>query len=669
MAEKKKATEKQDTEHEETEYLSEEKKQEFLSFLDEQVKNHPVVKEYHGKWKELIEWCDYGNQYCEYDQGKMVDIRPLLRKRKRTIVVNLMKPLSEAIDSKLNTTYSLVGTPNSSEMEDVEASKVATKISSHLDYVSDIDTLFEDFKYDLVRTGNAWIKWVWDTAGQGFIKKENGDGTESVKEDGEIMGYVPSVFNVRQDPTATRREDMRWLIELAEVNEDEILENFPKVTKEELRAEATSSTSANKYEGMNEKLEDKAEDEKTYIVKYYWEKKNKKFPKGRLIIATNNVVLYKGPNPALGEIPYFHCFFKRYANSFYGTGLLHHVQDLQRAYNRMASLRMEHIEGWRAKMIVPSGSILKEGSFTTDSFELLEVDTTKGEPHPASMPELSPQVSAYQDFLAGAFNTVSNVHEVSYSQLPQYSSRAPASLYSMMLEQENLKIDPLIKRLNKMILDMGKYRLRLADRYYTQPRLVKVVGKGKESSIEYFKGADLKGNFDVKLEIGVSLQQSSIIQQRLLLELKQNGIITDNDKILKLLNLGQIEEELRGDIADETRAIRENQAFINDSYKKPIDKGGVYVYKHDNHMIHMDYHTNLAKNEETQRWAMEKRAAFEAHIEEHFAYVQMLQAQTAIAGQAGGMGQTQPTLPGAETMAEGANVEPAVAEEREAITQ
>jgi hypothetical protein len=198
----------------------------------------------------------------------------------------------------------------------------------------------------------------------------------------------------------------------------------------------------------------------------------------------------------------------------------------------------------------------------------------------------------------------------------------------MMLEQENLKIDPMIKRINKSLVEEGRFRLRLMEKYYKQERLVKIVGKSNEASISYFKGADLKGNTDVKLNVGVSIHQSKVVQQRLLLELKQQGAPIDWNKIFKLIGEGDIEQELRGDIADETRAQRENQAFIHDQYDKKEGKGGVELYIHDNHELHMDYHTNLRKTEEAQGWDKAKLEALDKHIAEHFQIIMALkQAQ------------------------------------------
>lgn len=177
---------------------------------------------------------------------------------------------------------------------------------------------------------------------------------------------------------------------------------------------------------------------------------------------------------------------------------------------------------------------------------------------------------------------------------------------------------PMMKRFNRSIKEMGSFRLRLMEKYYDKNRLIKVVGEGEETAIEYFRGADLKGNYDVKLVIGVSLHQSKVIQQRLLLELKEAGAPFDWNRIIKLLSMGDVGEELREDVADEARAERENQAFINDTYDKPYKEGGVEIYLHDDHEKHMDVHTTLRKSSEAQRWEKKKLGELDDHIELHW---------------------------------------------------
>lgn len=607
--------------------------QEEIKHAHDQITGHPVVKKHHGQWKEIIAWTDKDEQFSKWgvDEEKLMPVR--LVKRKRKVVFNLMKPLSEAIEGKLNMFYQLAGTPNSGEDKDIQASKVSTKLIAHNDYVNDIEAQLEDdFKYDITRTGNVFVKITpWDLGSYGYIKGDNG----SVKQDGEVTINIPSVFNIRPDPTAKKREDMRWIIELMEVTKDEILENFD-VKEEDLDKQAGEMPEGDgKWQGMNEPLDEKDKKEETYILLLRWERKTTKFPEGRHNIIVGNLELFANKNPALGEIPFYHFGYKRIGNSLWHRGPMHYAQGPQRQVNRTLSIEAEHVEGWRAKMVVPQGAIIKEGAFTTDSFELLEVDTNAGEIRPLNMPELSPVVSKIIDFWISAIDKIANVHEVSYAQLPKYASRAPASLYSMMLEQENIKINPMIKRWNGTLREMGSFRLRLMGKYYKQARLVKIVGKTEETSLEYFKGADLEGNFDVKLVIGVSLHQSRTIQQNLLMELKKQGAPIDWNRIIKMLDLGTIAEELRTDIADITRAERENHGFLNDTYDKDFEKGGVRVYIHDNHEIHLDAHTDFVKTAEVQQWKTKKWDDFQIHINQHFVLIQLEQMQGMMAGAPG----------------------------------
>ncbi|MCK7475645.1 MAG: hypothetical protein MZV49_24185 [Rhodopseudomonas palustris] len=90
-----------------------------------------------------------------------------LKRRKKKVVINLMKPLVETIEGKVNFSTNYVGMPNSSELKDIEGSKATTKLLGHSNYVNDIDTLNEDLKYDFFRTGNARRRWTFEKGRDG----------------------------------------------------------------------------------------------------------------------------------------------------------------------------------------------------------------------------------------------------------------------------------------------------------------------------------------------------------------------------------------------------------------------------------------------------------------------------------------------------------------------
>jgi hypothetical protein len=321
----------------------------------------------------------------------------------------------------------------------------------------------------------------------------------------------------------------------------------------------------------------------------------------------------------------------------------------------MVSIEAEHHESWKPKLAVPLGGLARMNSLTTDFAEIVELSFNGGKPEPIIMPPMNSQIPAFREFLIAGVDRTSNVHEVSYSRLPQYASRAPASLYQMMLEQESVKLDPMIKRTNKTIRDEARFRLRMMDKYYSEQRLIKIMGPNRMSSVRYFSKIDLNENFDVQLEIGVSLNQSPTIQQRMILELWDKKIFEGRDriKILKLLNLGTVEQDLRNDVADSERATRENQMFMDGTYMgEPGKRRRVFVYLHDDHELHLESHTALMKSEEVETWEDQIVDDLQKHIDEHYDYyVKLTQASAAQANADAGT-QSGQMSPGAGSTSE-----------------
>lgn len=613
-------------------YMSSE--EEYCSWVNNQAIKHPVVTAHHGKWKELIEW-ELGNQFSLWSGADSAVMPVTLRIRKKMIVINLMKPLNETIEGKLNFDYHIIGVPNSGERKDVRGAQVATKLIDYNDYVNGIEELMEEMKYDLLRPSISCIKWMYDKNAVGALSKKGN------KIPGEVIGEVVPIFNIRPDPVAKTKAQMRWIVELKEVTKQAVSEAFPDLSDETI--DGLSEAKDKKQEGRYVRQEEVDKDEDTLILKELWARPCELYEKGRLIYSCHDKVLEVKDNPSPDhDIPHFFFFYKKSPYSFWPRGPLHFVQDIQREFNRMISIRSEHHEAWRPKMAVGKGALLRANSMTVDSFELVEVDFNKGGPPvPIRMPELSTQLLDYIHFLEGSIDKVSNVHEVSYARLPQYASRAPASLYSMMLEQENVKLSSMVKRINKTLQDMAKFRLKLMDKHYTHPRLVKIMGEDKSASIEYFEKADLNQNFDVRLERGVSLNQSATIQQRLMLELWNAKILGPEDrrKIKRMIFEGSGAEEIRADLADSDKAQRENQAFLDKTHKNTRQKGGVAVYMHDDHELHMDSHTDFIKSEEGQQLDDTTYKELSLHIEEHFVYLQRVMAAMQQAQMLSGQGQ------------------------------
>jgi hypothetical protein len=294
----------------------------------------------------------------------------------------------------------------------------------------------------------------------------------------------------------------------------------------------------------------------------------------------------------------------------------------------MVSIAVEHVESWKPKVGIGPGALARANSYTTDAAEIVEINIDKGSPFVIPTPPLDGNVAELRNFFISSADRISNIHEVSYARLPQYASRAPASLYSMMLEQESVKLDAMVKRDNKTLLRAAKFRLKMMNKNYSQARMVKTIGVDKVIQIRFFKGADLNSNFDVQLEAGISLNQSTSMTNRILMELWDKGALGNKDpkKLLKLMKLGISNLDLDLGLADDERASRENLAFIEGTWKGIKGKmRPVWVFIHDNHTTHLETHTDLMKTRQVDAWPDDQVKALQDHIDEHYKFFLQLQ--------------------------------------------
>ena len=210
--------------------------EEFAAWITDEVVSHPVVTKHHGKWKELIAWTEEGEQFSKWNQSSRAMIPVELVRRKKKVVINLMKPLVEAIESKINLFYKVTGQPNSSEQKDIRGAEVAGRLIDYNDYTVGIEDVFEEVKYDMTRPGLGCMKRFWDPNKEARerIKK----GGEPRRVSGDVDVEVVPIFNIRPLPhSAKTPKQMKGIIEIAEISKEEIKDLFLKygrITEDEI---------------------------------------------------------------------------------------------------------------------------------------------------------------------------------------------------------------------------------------------------------------------------------------------------------------------------------------------------------------------------------------------------------------------------------------------------
>ena len=86
--------------------------------------------------------------------------------------------------------------------------------------------------------------------------------------------------------------------------------------------------------------------------------------------------------------------------------------------------------------------------------------------------------------------------------------------------------------------------LQLMARYYTVPRMVKMFDENIWSIEQEFKGEDLMGNFDVRVDMLAGLPANKLARQQFVMQMFQAGLV-DQITAQKYLDLGEAEMALR----------------------------------------------------------------------------------------------------------------------------
>lgn len=583
-----------------------------VDFINNQWKSHPFVKNYHGKWEEYIAWWE-GDQYKIYNEAsrKLEDVTPFIDREYKN-VYNRIMPLIRQIWGEIRYPHEFYCIPNTTEREDIKASKIASLLIEYTNELRQFNRKINRAKLWALLTGVAYWKEWWNENLYGLAKA--GDGNVRVK--GDIDCDYVNPFNVRPDPMAANREGWRWFIEGKRVPKSELEKEFGLETDTLPSSPKPASSEAHLFERENLEYSD----EDTVIRIEFWQRPTEKHPRGRFIVATDSGwLLHTGDNPAPDhEIPYFQIpgLLPVIGEQVYDSAV-RIGQQAQRQFNRYCSMVDEHIANFRIKAMIPFGS-LRKGEL--QAFRRANVDYVifnprmGGNPYYQSPPPIPETIITWLHFQENELQMQTSLREVSYARLPKYSSRAPAALFEGLRQQDVSVLLPMVEEIDETCKEVMKFRLKLIKKHYDLPRLVKTVGKNKEVNINYFSGADLRDNTDIRVKSGVNIFTTRKKKEDVVMALIEKGIIQDPQKALELLDIKDLDEYMEDEFIDERQAWRHIEI---------MKQGKTYIAANpeDNHEVHYRVFNNFRKSEEFDTLPDKAKRFISQRIQEHKDYM------------------------------------------------
>jgi hypothetical protein len=491
---------------------------------------------------------------------------------------------------------------------------------------------------------------------------------------GDVNTCVVEPYRIAIDPLATDLHTARWVMEYAiqpltwiEEMYDRQEEGYTGRVKEVKEEKSLSggmrrffdlkNSSGVKQSGLAEAASTgDFSMENVAVVKEYYERPSHKYPRGRLVVVANNVVLYSGDSTSSGPEqgdwhPYSECRWELVPGRFWGKGPLDDAVEVQKQINSIDSvIILTRKTSAIPQKLIPHGVGINPGQWTgRPNQEVFYRDLGTG-----AKPEIIPPSGVDAQVFQERAQRVEDLKQIMGAIDILKGDRPPgveaASAISLLYEIGTGKLFPMLDRWKIFVETDQKKQLKLIANKYKEPRpqfirMLKMKNQElSEDAISKFIGADLNDNCNVVVEAGSNVPKLAAAKQALLMELAQYGVLN----LQMPANRAEFQRQLGvvgfdNDIGPDTkRAEWENDLMdniVNSPDNKPI------VLDCDMHEIHIEMHNRRMKEPAFISLPSEVQQAYTQHVMEHEQFQQMkMQAQAA---QQMGMGAMGAPAPGA----------------------
>lgn len=317
---------------------------------------------------------------------------------------------------------------------------------------------------------------------------------------------------------------------------------------------------------------------------------------------------------------------------FYADSVVTDLIPLQRELNRTRSQIIE-AKNLTAKpqLMAPRGSV-NPRKITSEPGQVIEYTAGMAAPTPLQIQSLPSYVLQEVDRLVQDMDDVSGQHEISRGQNP--SQVTAYSALSYLQEQDESKLAASVASVEEFIEKIARLYLKYVVYYWDLPRTVRVVGRDKMVDAAAWKGSDIKGNTDIRVEAGSAIPLGKQQRQSFLLDLFKLGAI-DPAMLFELLEMNDLNDANEEFLVDKHQAMRENLVMTEMGAELPPEQLQPQMdpitgqelmpqipqmfapNSYDNHEAHINYHNLYRKSQEFTAAPDVVKQLFEMHVNLH----------------------------------------------------
>ena len=373
---------------------------------------------------------------------------------------------------------------------------------------------------------------------------------------GDIAIKVLPGENVLLDPSAPTFEDAQYAVVIQNMDPDEVKARYPKAATIDLKPDAVSGDERVNLAGVTSA--DSGEQRPLSIRRVYclYVRPGALAPRGRVVcwIESPDMVLLDEPWPfPFQELPLVKWPGIERPDSPLDIPIVTPARPVQKALNRVVS----GAEEWRnltfkPQWLAPRGSLQQR--LNTEPGAVFQYSLIGGEkPEQVKVPAMPSyvleQISLYQAKLDRLFNRAPSGRD----QLPARIDSG--SSIDLIQEAVADQLAPTIQRIEGALVRAGMLMVKLAQKHYIEPRLMKIKGANGSTQVKKFLNSDLAGGFGLHAEAGSGLPRTRAGKQARIEFMLDKGLI-DPKGALKYLDTADMTGLLAQAQSDEDQAYR-----------------------------------------------------------------------------------------------------------------
>ncbi|MBQ8844914.1 MAG: hypothetical protein IJ008_02730 [Clostridia bacterium] len=597
--------------------------------LDDFKKRQYERKSFEIQWQLNMNFL-MGNQFCNIGYGGEIEENDKQYFWQEREIFNHISPIIDirlAKLSKIKPRMRVV--PASNNEIDVKSAKLSQKILNSLNNKLNLNSkINQAIKWSEV-CGTSFYKVLWNNdVGQAIAKDENNEKIRI----GEVEISVCSPFEIFPDNVSCESlDEVKSLIHARAYSTDEIFDMYGiEVEGKDVNVFSLDNVSFGLgglgYNGTCTKIANSQKKNSALVIERY-EKPNKKFPNGRLVIIAGDKLVYDGDLPYInsndGErtFPFVKQTCMDRTGCFWGESLVERLIPIQRAYNAVKNRKHEFLNRLSMGVLtVEDGSIdienLEDEGLSPGKVLVYRQGATP--PQYMDTESLPSAFTNEEESLLSEFQALSGISDLINTD--KISSNMSGIALELMINENETRMNSTTESIRQAIKNVSQNILRLYKQFALVPRLTKIVGENGEMDLFFWSKNDLSSDdieFEVDNEIGDSLTQ----KREMIFRLIDADILKDTDgkisnrtklKLLEMLGFGIWENSTDLIELHTKKASNENLNLCKSEEVKvsEIDDHELHVNEHIAFMLSGEYEEKKKKNND-----LEKR--FLIHINQH----------------------------------------------------